>query len=114
MDSDMGEEEVDDSDMDKDYVDADGDHESSSDEEPVASSSKPPAKRSRPTACPQPAARPGASRAAATTNGREVFMTRRPRGEVLVFIDPPVEKADGDTDFDSGKCYSIVHRIFRT
>lgn len=88
------EEEVDDSDLDRDYVDAGGDNESSSDDEPVASSSKSPAKRVRLHA-----------RASNAANGREVFQARSPQREVLIFMDPPVEKADGDTDVDSGKFF---------
>ena len=95
--SDGEEEEVYDSDVDKDYVDTNEYHESSSDDEPAASSSKPTAKRSRPPAH------------ARTSKGREVFHARKPQGEVLVFLNPPDEKADGDTDFDSGK---FMNRIF--
>jgi hypothetical protein len=97
--SDADDEDVDDSDMDGDYVNPGGDYVSSSEDEdePVAGPSQPPAK---PPAKPPTAKRPRLSKAA---RRREVFPTSRPNGEVLVFIDPPVEKADGDTDVDSGR-----------
>lgn len=95
-DVDEEEEEVDDSDLDADYVDPGGDHEASSEDEPVAGPSQAPAK---PPAKRPATKRPRLSKAA---RRREVFPVGRPNGEVLVFVDPPVEKADGNTDVDSG------------
>jgi hypothetical protein len=67
---------VDDSDLDPDYRDSEASGESSEEEEEQACTSTP-----------------------AVTGWRR---RERPKEHTLVYVDPPIERADGDTDMDSG------------
>jgi hypothetical protein len=72
---------VDDSDADPDYRDSDASGESSEEEEEEEE------------AC---------TSTPAVTGWRS---RERPKEHVLVYVDPPVERADGDTDMDSGNFF---------
>ena len=90
---------MDDSDEDQDYVGEDEDEsESSDDGEPAAKTTK----------------EPQDSRTRTVTKKKEkkvgrIFKAARRPGEVLVFLDPPEEKAEGDTDRDSGNFEYNLH-----
>ncbi len=81
--------------MDQDYV-AEDEVESSDDCEPANSNSKAAASSQGDTFSKAVA---GSSKGTQKT----IIRASTPREEIQVYMDPPVEKGDGDTDVDSGR-----------
>jgi hypothetical protein len=88
--------------MDQDYV-AEDEVESSDDCEPANSNSKAAASNSKAAASSQGDTVSKAVAGSSKGTQKTIIRASTPREEIRVYMDPPVEKGDGDTDVDSGR-----------